>query len=111
VDLQLESGEYFLKAREKTAREVEKRKQKVGLKKRLYFSLSTKCSHPTTEQQAEKVALRKAERAEAFVAPVEQAALPVEEKRKRKRESGREAMKVDKKKKHKKGVQDVDAAT
>ncbi len=30
VDLQLESGEYFLKAHEKEAREAKKRKEKVG---------------------------------------------------------------------------------
>ncbi|KAG2014061.1 90S preribosome/SSU processome component KRR1 [Coprinopsis cinerea AmutBmut pab1-1] len=63
VDLQLESGEYFLKASEKAAKEAEKRKQK----------------------QMEVTEQRKAERAEAFVAPAEQAAPTVEEKKKRKR--------------------------
>ncbi|KAH7916114.1 hypothetical protein BJ138DRAFT_1140222 [Hygrophoropsis aurantiaca] len=61
IDLQLESGEYFLKPHEKAAREVAQRKQK----------------------QAETSAKRRAERAEAFSAPVEEAALTVEEKRKR----------------------------
>ncbi|KAH6896484.1 ribosomal RNA assembly protein mis3 [Coprinopsis sp. MPI-PUGE-AT-0042] len=63
VDLQLESGEYFLKASEKDAKEAEKRKQK----------------------QLEVTEQRKAERAEAFVAPAEQAAPTVEEKKRRKR--------------------------
>ncbi|KAG9317123.1 ribosomal RNA assembly protein mis3 [Chiua virens] len=63
VDLQLESGEYFLKPREKQAREEEQRRQK----------------------QAEAMSKRRAERAEAFVAPVEEAAPTVEEKRKRQR--------------------------
>jgi len=63
VDLQLESGEYFLKSHEKAARETERRHQK----------------------QAEETDKRRMERAEAFVAPAEQAALPVQEKRKRKR--------------------------
>lgn len=63
VDLQLESGEYFLKPTEKKRREDRERKQK----------------------QTETTAKRRAERAEAFVAPVESAAPTVEEKRKRKR--------------------------
>ncbi|KAF7982309.1 hypothetical protein HWV62_28992 [Athelia sp. TMB] len=63
VDLQLESGEYFLKAHEKEAKENERRKQK----------------------QTETTAKRRAERAEAFVAPEEEAAPTVAEKRKRKR--------------------------
>ncbi|PIL36715.1 hypothetical protein GSI_00404 [Ganoderma sinense ZZ0214-1] len=62
VDLQLESGEYFLKAHEKEAREAKKRKEK----------------------QEEVTAERRAKRAEAFVAPEEDVALTVEEKRKRK---------------------------
>ncbi|KAF8303256.1 ribosomal RNA assembly protein mis3 [Clavulina sp. PMI_390] len=67
VDIQLETGEYFLKAHEKQAREDAKRKAK----------------------QAEVTSQRKAERAEAFVAPSEDAAPTVEEKKKkRKRESG-----------------------
>ncbi|KAG6853508.1 ribosomal RNA assembly protein krr1 [Blastosporella zonata] len=65
VDLQLESGEYFLKADEKQARESEKKKQK----------------------QAETTAKRREERAEAFVAPVETAAPTVEEKRHKKRKA------------------------
>lgn len=64
VDLQLESGEYFLKAHEKEARE--KRRQK--------------------EKQEEVTAERQAKRAEAFVAPAEAAAPSVEEKRRKKRE-------------------------
>ncbi|KDR74424.1 hypothetical protein GALMADRAFT_70900 [Galerina marginata CBS 339.88] len=63
VDLQLESGEYFLKQSDKEARETAKRKQK---------------QEETTEK-------RRAERAEAFVAPVESAEPTVEEKRKKKR--------------------------
>ncbi|KAF8845584.1 ribosomal RNA assembly protein mis3 [Paxillus ammoniavirescens] len=59
VDLQLESGEYFLKPHEKQAREVQQRKQK----------------------QAEATSKRREGRAEAFVAPVEQVAPTVEEKR------------------------------
>ncbi|OAX39139.1 hypothetical protein K503DRAFT_690266 [Rhizopogon vinicolor AM-OR11-026] len=61
VDLQLESGEYFLKPHEREARETQQRKQK----------------------QAEATLKRRAERAEAFVAPEEEAAPTVEEKRKR----------------------------
>ncbi|KAJ7590808.1 ribosomal RNA assembly protein mis3 [Mycena floridula] len=89
VDLQLESGEYFLKKGEKESRETERRKQK----------------------QAETVEKRRAERAEAFVAPVETAEPSVEEKRHRKRktmeheveveEGGHEeVVKTKKKKKH-----------
>ncbi|KII95997.1 hypothetical protein PLICRDRAFT_98962 [Plicaturopsis crispa FD-325 SS-3] len=63
VDLQLESGEYFLKPHEKEARETERRQQK----------------------QVEVAEKRRAERAEAFVAPVEEAEPTVAEKRKRKR--------------------------
>ncbi|KAI9449643.1 hypothetical protein BJY52DRAFT_1126590 [Lactarius psammicola] len=66
VDLQLESGEYFLKPTEKKRREERERKQKACL-------------------QTEATAKRRVERAEAFVAPVESAAPTVEEKRKRKR--------------------------
>ncbi|KAG6915383.1 ribosomal RNA assembly protein krr1 [Tephrocybe rancida] len=65
VDLQLESGEYFLKADEKQARESDKKKQK----------------------QAETTAKRREERAEAFVAPVETIVLTVEEKRHKKRKT------------------------
>ncbi|KAI0773829.1 ribosomal RNA assembly protein mis3 [Fomes fomentarius] len=68
VDLQLESGEYFLKAHEKEAREAKKRKEK----------------------QEEVTAERRAKRAEAFVAPEEVAAPTVEEKRKRKHSKDKE---------------------
>ncbi|KAF9036970.1 hypothetical protein BDZ89DRAFT_946237 [Hymenopellis radicata] len=81
VDLQLESGEYFLKSHEKEARETERRKKKQA---------------ETTEQ-------RRAERAEVFVAPSETAAPTIQEKRKRKvastEETGESGTK--KKKKHK----------
>ncbi|KAF9448400.1 hypothetical protein P691DRAFT_669534 [Macrolepiota fuliginosa MF-IS2] len=69
IDLQLESGEYFLKAHEKEAREVERRKQK----------------------QLEATAKRKEERAEAFVAPVEKAAPTVEERLKKKKRTAAES--------------------
>ncbi|KAF8211593.1 ribosomal RNA assembly protein mis3 [Mycena galopus ATCC 62051] len=65
IDMQLESGEYFLKAHEKEAREAETRKQK----------------------QSETTAKRQAERAEAFIAPAEEAAPTVEQKRHRKRKA------------------------
>jgi len=79
VDLQLESGEYFLKPREKDVREAERRKQK----------------------QADVTAERRAERAQAFVAPVEEVEAPVEEKIKKKRKhgDGQEASDKPKKKK------------
>jgi len=65
--LQLESGEYFLKASDKEARETQRRKQK----------------------QAEATEKRRVERAEAFVAPAEISAPTVEEKRRvRKRTAG-----------------------
>ncbi|VDC06270.1 unnamed protein product [Peniophora sp. CBMAI 1063] len=66
VDLQLESGEYFLSKHEKKRKEDLERRQK----------------------QTETTAKRQAERAEAFVAPEEEAAPTVEEKRKRKRKQG-----------------------
>ncbi|KAG6828761.1 ribosomal RNA assembly protein krr1 [Tricholoma furcatifolium] len=87
VDLQLESGEYFLKAEEKQAREAEKKRQK----------------------QAEATAKRREERAEAFVAPVETSAPTVEEKQRKKRKAREQEMdeelpspekKTKKKKKH-----------
>ncbi|KAF9057347.1 hypothetical protein BJ165DRAFT_24739 [Panaeolus papilionaceus] len=68
IDLQLESGEYFLKASEKEARDMEKKRQK---------------QRETTEK-------RRAERAEAFVAPVETAAPTVEEKQKRRKRAAAE---------------------
>ncbi|KAG1796475.1 uncharacterized protein BJ212DRAFT_1489336 [Suillus subaureus] len=58
VDLQLESGEYFLKPHEWEAREVQQRKQK----------------------QAEATLKRRAEWAEVYVAPTGEAAPTVEEK-------------------------------
>ncbi|KAI6122844.1 hypothetical protein EDD17DRAFT_1802925 [Pisolithus thermaeus] len=78
VDLQLESGEYFLKRHEKQAKELQERKQK----------------------QVEATAKRQAERAEAFVAPVERAEPSVEEKRKkRKRGEAEDTERKDKSKK------------
>ncbi|PSS36879.1 hypothetical protein PHLCEN_2v1307 [Hermanssonia centrifuga] len=68
VDLQLESGEYFLKSHEKEARETHRRKEK----------------------QEEVTAERRAKRAEVFVAPSETAAPTVDEKRRRKREKEKE---------------------
>ncbi|KAJ7499385.1 hypothetical protein FB451DRAFT_1205264 [Mycena latifolia] len=100
IDLQLESGEYFLKPHEKEAREAERRKQK----------------------QSETTAKRRAERAEAFVAPAEEAAPTIEQKRNRKRTAmeaemategdvdGSEKMKKKKKKKDKQRSED-DAET
>ncbi|KAJ8463451.1 hypothetical protein ONZ51_g10244 [Trametes cubensis] len=95
VDLQLESGEYFLKAHEKEAREARKRKEK----------------------QEEVTAERRAKRAEAFVAPEEQAAPTIEEKRKRKRDqvqdhdnsNGADNEEKSKKKKKKKRANDEDS--
>ncbi|TDL29168.1 ribosomal RNA assembly protein mis3 [Rickenella mellea] len=66
VDLQLESGEYFLKTREKEAKKDAERKQK----------------------QTEVTAQRHAERAEAFVAPVEKAEPTAEERLKKRKERG-----------------------
>ncbi|KAJ8085958.1 ribosomal RNA assembly protein krr1 [Marasmius tenuissimus] len=83
VDLQLESGEYFLKRHEKESRESEKRRQK----------------------QTENVEKKRAERGQAFVAPVEERDLTVEEKRQRKRkvveDESEERNEKPKKKKHK----------
>ncbi|KIY43307.1 hypothetical protein FISHEDRAFT_78651 [Fistulina hepatica ATCC 64428] len=62
VDLQLQSGEYFLKPHQKEAREAQQRKQK----------------------QLEVTAQKQAERAEAYVAPAEDAAPTVDEKRRQK---------------------------
>ncbi|KAJ7929140.1 ribosomal RNA assembly protein mis3 [Mycena leptocephala] len=96
IDMQLESGEYFLKSHEKEAREAERRKQK----------------------QSETTAKRRAERAEAFVAPAEDAAPTVEQKRHRKRNAveaeivaetgvdGNETTKKKKKKKEKQRTED-----
>ncbi|QRV87961.1 hypothetical protein RhiJN_15979 [Ceratobasidium sp. AG-Ba] len=63
VDLELESGEYFLKAKEKEAREEAKRKAK----------------------QAETTEERKREREQVYVAPVESKEATVQEKVKAKR--------------------------
>jgi len=68
IDLQLESGEYFLKNTEKEAKEARRRKDK----------------------QEEVTAEKRAKRAEAYVAPAESAAPTVEEKRKRKRSRERQ---------------------
>ncbi|KAF9268362.1 ribosomal RNA assembly protein mis3 [Marasmius fiardii PR-910] len=82
VDLQLESGEYFLKKHEKEAREADKRKQK----------------------QAENTEKKRAERSQAFVAPVEERDLTLEEKRHKKRKpvEGEDGDHVEKPKKKKK---------
>ncbi|TFY55656.1 hypothetical protein EVG20_g9237 [Dentipellis fragilis] len=81
VDLQLESGEYFLQPHEKKRREKRERQQKVCIsvlrRQSTYFR--------TVIKQIESTEKRRAERAEAFVAPVEEAAPTVEEKRKRRR--------------------------
>jgi len=95
VDIQLETGEYFLKPHEKQAREDAKRKQK----------------------QAEVTAARKAERAEAFVAPAEEVAPTIEEKQaaKKRKHSERAAgdsddvQEAEKKKKKRKNTRQVDA--
>jgi ribosomal RNA assembly protein len=63
VDLELESGEYFLKAKEKEAREEAKRKAK----------------------QAEATAERKKEREEVYVAPAEEREATVQEKASRRK--------------------------
>ena len=80
VDLQLESGEYFLKPTERKRREERERKQKVCLYLQHHATPVT-----TFAQQTEATAKRRAERAEAFVAPAEAAAPTVEDRRKRKR--------------------------
>ncbi|KAF8529260.1 hypothetical protein BU17DRAFT_36869 [Hysterangium stoloniferum] len=83
IDKELESGEYFLKPREKDAREAAARKQK----------------------QAESAKKRQAERAEAYVAPVEEVEATVEEKQRLKKRKDREGETTDsevKKKKSKK---------
>ncbi|KAI0775422.1 ribosomal RNA assembly protein mis3 [Irpex lacteus] len=91
IDLQLESGEYFLKATEKKARESQQRKEKAK----------------------EVTAERRAKRAEAFVAPAETAAPSIDEKRRRKRDKGREEEgegDVESDKKHKKKKRKLDAS-
>lgn len=69
VDLQLESGEYFLKAKDKEAREEAKRKAR----------------------QAEATAERKKEREEVYVAPAEEREATVQEKAKRKKRKEEQA--------------------
>ena len=84
IDLQLESGEYFLKPTEKKRREEQERRQKACI----IFSWCIHLEPPMTwwvPQQTEAAAKRRVERAEAFVAPVEAGTATVEEKRKRKR--------------------------
>lgn len=69
VDMELESGEYFLKAKDKEAREAAKRKAK----------------------QAEATAERKKEREEVYVAPAEKREATIQEKfRRKKRREERE---------------------
>ena len=97
----MESGEYFLKASDREAREIERRKQKVCPYRFYLWQAFT----IFLSQQAEASEKRRAERAEAFVAPVEIAAPTVEEKRRhRKRtageEPGEETEKKRKKKRH-----------
>ncbi|KAF9518481.1 hypothetical protein BS47DRAFT_1289788 [Hydnum rufescens UP504] len=70
IDIQLETGEYFLKKHEKEERESAKRKQ----------------------NQREVTAQRKAERAEAFVAPIEEAEPTVQEKVSKKRKRAKESI-------------------
>ncbi|KAF8605403.1 hypothetical protein BDV93DRAFT_532451 [Ceratobasidium sp. AG-I] len=69
VDLQLESGEYFLKAKDKEARGEAKRKAK----------------------QAETTAERKKEREEVYVAPAEEREATVQEKAKRRKRKEEQA--------------------
>jgi ribosomal RNA assembly protein len=83
VDLQLESGEYFLKPAVKKRREEHERRQKACVF--LFGVRNTPMTFLHCPQQGEATAKRRMERAEAFVAPVEMAAPTVEEKRKRKR--------------------------
>ncbi|KAF9464266.1 ribosomal RNA assembly protein mis3 [Collybia nuda] len=94
IDLQLESGEYFLKSHEKEARESERKKQ----------------------MQAETTAKRRAERAEAYVAPLESAAPTIEEKRHKKRKARESGMETEESKgsektKKKKSKETEDDAT
>ncbi|KAI5122183.1 hypothetical protein M0805_007080 [Coniferiporia weirii] len=92
VDLQLESGEYFLGQREKEAKEARRRKEK----------------------QAEVTVERQAKRAEAFVAPVEKAEPTVEEKLKKKRKEREvdadSGEKRDKKKKKKQKAEEEESS-
>ena len=83
--MQLESGEYFLKAHEKKDRETQQRKEKASVFLRVFTWMLL-----TILQQEEVAAERRAKRAEAFVAPAETAAPSVDEKRRRKREKERE---------------------
>lgn len=70
IDLQLESGEYFLKPKDKEAKEKREKKR---------------------EQEANSLAVQQSKRQEAFVAPVEAAEQTVEERVKGKRKRDREA--------------------
>ncbi|KAL4241361.1 KRR1 small subunit processome component [Abortiporus biennis] len=70
VDLQLESGEYFLKNTEKEARDAKRKRDK----------------------QEEASAEKRAKRAEAYVAPTEVAEPTVEEKKKRKHDKHKETV-------------------
>jgi len=79
MDLQMESGEYFLKPKEREARELASRKQ----------------------QQDETTKKRRAERMEAFVAPEEVHDATVEEKRKKRKSQHEEGDRERKKKKKK----------
>ena len=83
VDLQLESGEYFLKAAEKEKRKEEQKKQKV--RTLLIRSVGYLLHLFRFMQQAETTEKRRQERAEVYIAPVEAAAPNVEEKMKKKR--------------------------
>jgi len=94
VDLQMETGEYFLKPREREAKEAAKRKEK----------------------QMEVTAKRQAERAEAFVAPTEVAEPTVEEKLKKKKRKNRDDAaeddkKLEKKKKKRKSKEAEDVSS
>jgi len=82
VDTQLETGEYFLKAREKEARETQRRKQQVRSFLHYQCLISLICS---VSKQLETTAKQKEKRAEVFVAPAEKAQITVEERLKRKR--------------------------
>jgi len=106
IDLQLESGEYFLKAHQKEAKEAQRRKKKVGVMTVWFCRPLIACSRIQQEEVTDK---RRAERAEAFVPPKEDTAPTVEEKKKRKRkeraEDGEDGEKPHKSKKKKKATE------
>jgi len=83
VDLQLETGEYFLKTTEKEKREEQKKRKKVRFRHGSLYS--ARFLTLRRFQQTEATEKRRQERAEVFVAPKEEAAPTVEEKRKKKR--------------------------